>query len=456
MASLSLMSLGNDKALRWKAWRPIAYVVGLDAIGGIIVLASYNLIHQASSDQASDVTEMTPSAWPMIISGIAAPALLRAQTPRTQASSSWRGLVGGRRLFGPVRKYQQKAEREIEDICTGEETTWLRDEIISVIGLSVVEVGDWTEQYLTRTRAFPEKARKRKERIGQIRGIVNDQQSSDDIRKMTIATVLLDQEGHRAVRQLFRYGRQHAPAQIFKRRSRIGRYLHFARTPTKGPEHRLRGDLCLPDGFQIDLLDGRVRVCHPDRTVDDALRDLAGHLRRELGAHAKVEGIYHGWIVIRPAYRRGRKNSLSQAVERFAKHLRECEAIGHVLVQPDGTVLDKEKGLFAVAGLVASPTTAPRDGNGYCGDAFCGTGIWLAADVGYDSDIDDGRAYKKHFHATANVPLYLLLDMQKRQVTLHANPSDGTYQHTETVEFGQIIQLPAPLNIKLHTSIFET
>lgn len=354
--------------------------------------------------------------------------------------------------MGPVRKLQQQAERDVEDICTAEETIWIREEIVQVACLSIRDLGDWAERYVKR-RSLPElsKTRTRQATIKQIRDIVEDT-APDDVRRMTIVQVLLDNMGHRAVRQLFKYGRQKAPDAIVRHRGRLHRLMCATVFAGRDELSMLCRDIRLTAGYESELLDNRIRVCRSDRMVDDGVRDLAGVIRGELGGRGSVEGIYQGWIVIRPSLGRRAGSAVLRNAQCFAQLIRDCDSIGNLVVQPNGVVLDDGSGLFATSTLLAVPIDAPRTSSSHCGDAFAGRGAWLAIDIGFDTDIADARAYKRHFYAGAGVLLYLLIDVSKGQLRIHSGLKDGSYQHVEIIDFGAKLTLPAPLDVVLDTS----
>ncbi|MFE6862430.1 hypothetical protein [Nocardia sp. NPDC057668] len=444
LSSLMLRAVGNEKALRWKAWLPFSYVILFDAIASTALLALNAVVQQFRHGELGEMAGLAPTLLPTVLCGIAAPAVLRTQTP-----ASWRGFLGGRRLMGPVRKLQQQAERDVEDICTAEETIWLREEIVQVACLSVEDLGDWAERYMKR-RSLPElsRPRARQASIKQIRDIVADTDSRDEVRRMTIVQVLLDNVGHRAVRQLFKYGRAKAPGAIVRHRGRTHRFLCATVFAARDELSMLRRDIRLPTGYQSELLDNRLRICRPDRVIDDAVRELARVMGGELGGRGSVEGIYQGWIVIRPSIGRRAGATVLRNARCFAQLLRDCDSLGKLVVQPNGVVLDDVSGLFATAGLLASPMNSPRTSSPYCGDAFAGQGAWLAIDIGFDSDC----AYKRHFYGGAGVPLYLLVDIAKGQLTIHSELHEGAYRCVDEVEFGAKLSLPHPLEVIVDTS----
>ncbi|CAG6394797.1 Uma2 family endonuclease [Streptomyces cocklensis] len=60
--------------------------------------------------------------------------------------------------------------------------------------------------------------------------------------------------------------------------------------------------------------------------------------------------------------------------------------------------------------------------------------------------IDKPRAY-----AESAIPVYLLIDRDTREVTVHSEPDGGVYQKRVIVPFGKTVALPDPVGIELDT-----
>lgn len=67
---------------------------------------------------------------------------------------------------------------------------------------------------------------------------------------------------------------------------------------------------------------------------------------------------------------------------------------------------------------------------------------------------DRDRAAKRRCYAQGAIPLYLLVDRERSQVTLHADPKDGDYREVLTYPFGKPVPLPEPFSFDLDTSRF--
>lgn len=103
---------------------------------------------------------------------------------------------------------------------------------------------------------------------------------------------------------------------------------------------------------------------------------------------------------------------------------------------------------------------ARPDGSLAPSEAFVGQGEWadpapvlMAVEVtAYDSGTDHGhRAEKPRAYARTGIPVYLLIDREYRQVTVHSGPSGARYGIVLTVPFGKEITLPDPVGITLET-----
>ncbi|PJJ04381.1 Uma2 family endonuclease [Streptomyces sp. 2333.5] len=92
--------------------------------------------------------------------------------------------------------------------------------------------------------------------------------------------------------------------------------------------------------------------------------------------------------------------------------------------------------------------------------AFAGQGAWAAPDpvlmvvevTSHDSDTDQrDRVEKPRVYAETGIPLYLLVDREACQVSVHSEPDGGRYEVMHTVSYGKSLHLPAPVGITLET-----
>lgn len=93
-------------------------------------------------------------------------------------------------------------------------------------------------------------------------------------------------------------------------------------------------------------------------------------------------------------------------------------------------------------------------------DAFVGQGEWadpapvlMVVEVtSYDSDTDArDRNEKPRAYAETGIPVYLLIDRERCEVTVRSEPDGMRYESIRTVPFGKDIELPDPVNITLQT-----
>ncbi|GEM34239.1 hypothetical protein NN3_52460 [Nocardia neocaledoniensis NBRC 108232] len=421
-------------------------VLVFDAAFSVVLLGFTQIGFQIFEDPAGGPPSPYRSFVVAGVWGLTAPVMLRAKLPNNLGKH-----IGGMRPFGAIRKLQEQPEREVDDICTGEETTWLSEKIVELEVISVPDLAEWTERYLVRRSGHTESSKQmRQKRIRHIHEVLKDLDSPDSIRRRTIVQGLLDDAGHRAVRQLFRYAAKVAPPKIVVRRSllvRMGRKLDVRGNRA---EKYLLADILLPPGIIVDAHDSRLHIGNQSREIDDQMRGLAVALRRELKDRGVVEGMHHGWITIRPTLRRRRGIAIRKFASHFATLLRECPQFGQIIVHADGVIANGELE-FATSALLASPPGSPRQGSEEFGDAFQGSGVWLAADFCSKDDLVNGRNYKRHFYAAAGVPLYFLIDLQGKTITTFRDPDCGCYASEDEIAFGDMLCLPPPANVKLET-----
>jgi Uma2 family endonuclease len=80
-------------------------------------------------------------------------------------------------------------------------------------------------------------------------------------------------------------------------------------------------------------------------------------------------------------------------------------------------------------------------------------GVLLTAEVtSFDEDTDQrDRVEKPRAYAEAGIPVYLLIDRDHHEITVHAEPVDGRYTDVHTTAFGKQVRLPAPVDMLLDT-----
>ena len=71
------------------------------------------------------------------------------------------------------------------------------------------------------------------------------------------------------------------------------------------------------------------------------------------------------------------------------------------------------------------------------------------------TDRDSDYAKKRIWYALSGVPLYAIIDPNVGAWELHSQPRDGDYRVVAHGEFGEDVELPAPLSFALDTSTFK-
>ncbi|WP_194832120.1 Uma2 family endonuclease [Nocardia sp. XZ_19_369] len=93
-------------------------------------------------------------------------------------------------------------------------------------------------------------------------------------------------------------------------------------------------------------------------------------------------------------------------------------------------------------------------------DAFVGQGEWadpepvlLVAEVtSGDQDTERrDRQEKPRAYAETGIPVYLLIDRDSCEVTVHSRPRGSRYEEVLKVPFGATVKLPDPVNVALDT-----
>ncbi|MER5547052.1 Uma2 family endonuclease [Streptomyces sp. NPDC001118] len=91
---------------------------------------------------------------------------------------------------------------------------------------------------------------------------------------------------------------------------------------------------------------------------------------------------------------------------------------------------------------------------------FKGRGDWSATDgilmaveiTSHDRDTDQrDRIDKPIGYATAEIPVYLLIDRDNNTLTVFSEPKDGRYQQSPSYPWGATVELPPPVSITLDT-----
>ncbi|MDB1086046.1 Uma2 family endonuclease [Streptomyces sp. ACA25] len=183
----------------------------------------------------------------------------------------------------------------------------------------------------------------------------------------------------------------------------------------------------------------------PPRTRDDSLLDDFLGLETPRGRRAEL---IEGDIVMTPPPDGEHEDFLSTVIRQVLSRSRSAMDVSghkglvlpssasywHNRVVPDATFAPRELRLFRNAPVWMDPD-----------------GVALVAEVTNGNPARD-RAEKRSCYARSSLPLYLLVDRERSTVTLHSEPSDGSYTEIHSVPFGKPVRLPGPFGFDLATT----
>ncbi|WP_405831920.1 Uma2 family endonuclease [Streptomyces sp. NBC_00105] len=96
--------------------------------------------------------------------------------------------------------------------------------------------------------------------------------------------------------------------------------------------------------------------------------------------------------------------------------------------------------------------------------AFAGHGEWsdpdpvlMAVEVtSWNSDTDRRHHQEKpRVYAESGIPVYLVIDRAKFEVSVHSEPAGQRYECVRTVSYGRDVHLPDPVGITLRTEVLK-
>ncbi|KOG86623.1 Uma2 family endonuclease [Streptomyces varsoviensis] len=91
---------------------------------------------------------------------------------------------------------------------------------------------------------------------------------------------------------------------------------------------------------------------------------------------------------------------------------------------------------------------------------FAGQGEWAEPDgilmtvevTSYDADTDNRDRHEKRFaYGDAGIPVYLLIDRDAHTLAVYSELKNGNYKKRLTYDYGDTVELPAPVSITLDT-----
>lgn len=393
--SYSFISLHRSSALRWRAWLPISELMGFDMAAA---LGTYYLLFFVGHLAVS-----RPGVWMAFTAGVAGPGILRGKPP-----PKIRNWLGGWWVFSTLRSLRDKADADIDEICIIEESAWVGRVLRSLSDTPVETVRDLA------VRALRRASRKKPSLAKFITNVQHDAQDAtvpEYVRKEFIVQKLLDGCGHRAVRSLMRQAKG-------LRQPRAVKAYRFPRRLTLG---RLRRVVVVPKGFRKERRDGRLRIGSGARHADYRLKNLSCRLRSALLERAEIDGMYDGWIVIKPIQGRAEKRIAEDRLNRLRRQIEECYRLTG-LVQTNAAIVNRVTGFYAVAALAVFEETAERISEDYCGDAFTGYGVKLVVEIADGPNNRDYDIHKAKVYASVGVPHYLIIDFILKKATLYSKP----------------------------------
>jgi Uma2 family endonuclease len=175
--------------------------------------------------------------------------------------------------------------------------------------------------------------------------------------------------------------------------------------------------LDLPEGWRAEIIEGDIHIVTPPKDE-----------------HSHIVTLIHKWLV--------------------KESLRDGSALGEIELYQNIDVRVPRRHSLYIPDLVVLPGSVMDRGPEHsAGDAL------LIVEVTSKSTAKEDRGPKLWGYADAGVPLYLLVDRWDPttghgEVTLFAEPDNGTYTSVVKVPFGKEIHLPEPFDLTLDTSGF--
>ncbi|AUY49404.1 Uma2 family endonuclease [Streptomyces sp. CB01881] len=167
-----------------------------------------------------------------------------------------------------------------------------------------------------------------------------------------------------------------------------------------------------PEGFRAELIEGEIIVAPPpDGDHEDYISHLVKQVVRRSATDMSISG--------------------GKGLRLVSGGL--CPK-NHVI--PDATFAPEELRLFRGAPSWMEPE-----------------GVAMVAEV-TSGKPDQDRIAKRHCYARAGIPLYLLIDREKSQVSIFSRPLRDEYTEVHLAPFGEALALPAPFEFELDTKPF--
>lgn len=125
---------------------------------------------------------------------------------------------------------------------------------------------------------------------------------------------------------------------------------------------------------------------------------------------------------------------------------------GCAIVQAQGVTIPGKAGLY-----IPDLAVVPREVLETPGYRIPAEEALLVVEITSRENANHDRVTKAHGYAQAAVGLYLLLDpwhSGKPTATLFGEPEGGVYRMLQKVEYGGVLTLPEPFDLKIDTGIF--
>jgi Uma2 family endonuclease len=145
-------------------------------------------------------------------------------------------------------------------------------------------------------------------------------------------------------------------------------------------------------------------------------------------------------------------NRHNATAERLTRQLYKAIPEDWGIYQTLGVSVPNREGLYIPDLVVVAESALERPGN-----YVPLSEAELVVEITSRRNANNDRVEKLKGYASAEVPLYLLLDpchSGRPTATLYGEPRKGMYSVLETVKYGDPIQLPSPFDLTLDTSTF--
>jgi hypothetical protein len=183
------LATGRKKSLYKSAWFAITIRLVYDMAASMIALSPLRLI------------STHPLTWPGV--GLAATGgLLGPLLMRTKADFAFKNRQFSFNALGMLRRLQEKADRQIDELCAVEESNWINYKVLPAVAhLTVDEVATWSAQALKSLERPPAEELLLTQAIATIEAERTSSISTEEGMRF-IVQVLADYGGHKLINGL--------------------------------------------------------------------------------------------------------------------------------------------------------------------------------------------------------------------------------------------------------------